>query len=95
LGSPSRTSSGRRCAAVALTGHATFPHGPFTYLRGKGFSEGTHRFAVGCSSLGTLSTRFSEQDVHVLGDRGTIWMELADVQRFESGVVLLTYLPAT
>jgi hypothetical protein len=34
-------------------------------------------------------------NVHVLGDRGTIWMKLADVKRFDSGVVLLTYLPAS
>ncbi|HET8954969.1 MAG TPA: dihydrofolate reductase family protein [Solirubrobacterales bacterium] len=33
-------------------------------------------------------------NVHVLGDRGTIRMELGEVQRFDSGVVLLTYLPA-
>lgn len=33
-------------------------------------------------------------NVHVLGDRGTVRMELTDVRRFESGVVLLTYLPA-
>jgi hypothetical protein len=31
----------------------------------------------------------------VLGDRGTIRLELADVERFESGVVLLTYRPAS
>ena len=31
--------------------------------------------------------------VHVLGDRGTIRMALRDVKRFDSGVVLLTYLP--
>jgi hypothetical protein len=29
----------------------------------------------------------------VLGDRGTVRMELEDVKRFDSGVVLLTYLP--
>ena len=34
-------------------------------------------------------------DVHVLGDRGIVRMELADVKRFDSGVVLLTYLPAS
>jgi len=34
-------------------------------------------------------------NVHVLGDRGTVRLALADVQRFESGVVLLTYLPAS
>ena len=33
-------------------------------------------------------------NVHVLGDGGTIRMELADVKRFDSGVVLLTYLAA-
>ena len=32
-------------------------------------------------------------NVHVLGDRGTVRMRLEDVQRFESGVVLLKYLP--
>jgi dihydrofolate reductase len=32
--------------------------------------------------------------LHVLGDRGTVRMRLADVRRFDSGVVLLTYLPA-
>jgi dihydrofolate reductase len=31
-------------------------------------------------------------NVHVLGDRGTVWMELEDVKRFHSGVVLLTYV---
>ena len=35
------------------------------------------------------------RNVHVLGDRGTIRLELADVKRFESGVVLLTYRPAS
>jgi dihydrofolate reductase len=33
-------------------------------------------------------------NVHVLGDRGTLRMQLEDVKRFDSGVVLLTYLPA-
>jgi len=33
-------------------------------------------------------------NLHVLGDRGTVRMQLGDVKRFESGVVLLTYLPA-
>ncbi len=36
---------------------------------------------------------WGEGNVHVLGDRGTIRMELADTKRFDSGVVLLTYLP--
>jgi dihydrofolate reductase len=34
-------------------------------------------------------------NVHVLGDRGTLRFELGDVKRFDSGVVLLTYLPAS
>lgn len=33
-------------------------------------------------------------NVHVLGDRSTVRMQLEDVKRFDSGVVLLTYLPA-
>jgi len=34
-------------------------------------------------------------NVHVLGDRGTVRMTLDDVKRFDSGVVLLTYLPTS
>jgi dihydrofolate reductase len=33
-------------------------------------------------------------NVHVLGDQGTVRLELDDVKRFDSGVVLLTYRPA-
>jgi hypothetical protein len=33
--------------------------------------------------------------VHVLDDTGTVRMALDDVRRFDSGVVLLTYLPAS
>jgi len=33
-------------------------------------------------------------NLHVLGDRGTIRMQLGDVKRFDSGVVLLTYAAA-
>jgi dihydrofolate reductase len=36
---------------------------------------------------------WGEGNLHVLGDRGTVRMELADVKRFDSGVVLLTYRP--
>ncbi|HET7508072.1 MAG TPA: dihydrofolate reductase family protein [Solirubrobacterales bacterium] len=32
-------------------------------------------------------------NLHVLGDRGTVRMDLADIKRFDSGVVLLTYRP--
>jgi hypothetical protein len=38
---------------------------------------------------------WGEGNVHVLGDRGTVRMKLEDVKRFDSGVVLLTYLPAS
>jgi dihydrofolate reductase len=34
-------------------------------------------------------------NLHVLGDRGTVRLQLEDVKRFDSGVVLLTYLPAS
>ena len=34
-------------------------------------------------------------NLHVLGDRGIVRMQLQDVRRFDSGVVLLTYRPAT
>ena len=36
---------------------------------------------------------WGEGNVHVLGDRGTVLRALEDVKRFDSGVVLLTYLP--
>jgi dihydrofolate reductase len=35
---------------------------------------------------------WGDANLHVLGDRGTIRMRLEDVKRFDSGVVLLTYL---
>jgi ABC-type transporter Mla MlaB component len=34
-------------------------------------------------------------NLHVLGDRGIVRMDLADVKRFDSGVVLLTYTPGS
>lgn len=37
---------------------------------------------------------WGQGNVHVLGDRGTIRLALDGVERFDSGVVLLTYLPA-
>jgi dihydrofolate reductase len=38
---------------------------------------------------------WGQGNVHVLGDRGTVRFELDDVKRFDSGVVLLTYLPTS
>jgi dihydrofolate reductase len=37
---------------------------------------------------------WGEGNLHLLGDRGTIRLELDEVRRFDSGVVLLTYSPA-
>ena len=37
---------------------------------------------------------WGDANLHVLGDRGTVRLQLDDVKRFDSGVVLLTYLPA-
>lgn len=34
-------------------------------------------------------------NLHVLGDRGAVRMQLEDVKRFDSGVVLLACLPAS
>ena len=38
---------------------------------------------------------WGQGNVHVLGDRGTVRLALDDVERFDSGVVLLTYRPAS
>jgi dihydrofolate reductase len=38
---------------------------------------------------------WGEGNLHVLGDRGTMRMELEDVKRFNSGVVLLSYRAAS
>jgi dihydrofolate reductase len=38
---------------------------------------------------------WGDANLHVLGDRGVVRLELSDVERFDSGVVLLTYLPAS
>ena len=37
---------------------------------------------------------WGEGNLHVLGDRGTVRLELDEMKRFDSGVVLLTYHPA-
>ncbi len=36
---------------------------------------------------------WGDGNVHVLGDRGTVRMELDELKRFDSGIVLLTYRP--
>ena len=37
---------------------------------------------------------WGEGNLHVLGDRGTVRLELDDVKGFDAGIVLLTYHPA-
>ena len=67
------------------------------------FMHGSGEFAYALAEKGLIDEYevylnplvWGEGNVHVLGDRGTVRMELDDMKRFESGVVLLTYLPAS
>jgi len=70
-------------------------------IAGDLFMHGSGEFAHALAEKGLIDQYevylnpvvWGEANLHVLGDRGTVWLELADVQRFDSGVVLLTYLP--
>ena len=65
------------------------------------FLHGSGEFAYALAEKGLIDEYevylnplvWGRGNVHVLGDRGTVRMALRDVQRFDSGVVLLTYLP--
>ena len=67
------------------------------------FMHGSGEFAYALADKGLIDEYeiymnplvWGEGNVHVLGDRGTVRMELDDVKRFDSGVVLLTYRPAS
>lgn len=67
------------------------------------FMHGSGAFAYALAEKGLIDQYevylnplvWGKGNVHVLGDRGTVRMKLDDVKRFESGVVLLTYRPAT
>jgi dihydrofolate reductase len=67
------------------------------------FMHGSGEFAYALATKGLIDEYevylnplvWGKGNVHVLGDRGTVRMELDDLKRFDSGVVLLTYLPAT
>jgi dihydrofolate reductase len=67
------------------------------------FMHGSGEFAYALAEKGLIDEYevylnplvWGEGNVHVLGDRGTVRFELEDVKRFDSGVVLLTYLPAS
>ena len=73
-----------------------------TLLDGDLFMHGSGEFAYALAEKGLIDEYevylnplvWGQGNVHVLGDRGTVRMELADVKRFDSGVVLLTYRPA-
>jgi dihydrofolate reductase len=66
------------------------------------FMHGSGEFAHALAEAGLVDVFevyvnplvYGEGNAHVLGDRGRIDMQLEDVKRFDSGVVLLTYLPA-
>jgi dihydrofolate reductase len=67
------------------------------------FMHGSGEFAYALAERGLIDEYevylnplvWGRGNVHVLGDRGTVRMKLDDVKRFDSGVVLLTYLPAS
>ena len=67
------------------------------------FMHGSGEFAYALAEMGLIDEYeiylnplvWGGGNLHVLGDRGTVRMELEDVKRFDSGVVLLTYVPAT
>ncbi len=66
------------------------------------FMHGSGEFAYALAAKGLVDEFeiylnplvWGDANLHVLGDRGTVRMRLDDVKRFDSGVVLLTYLPA-
>ena len=67
------------------------------------FMHGSGEFAYALAEKGLIDEyevflnplAWGRGNVHVLGDRGIVRMVLDDVKRFDSGVVLLTYLPAS
>jgi dihydrofolate reductase len=71
-------------------------------VEGDLFMHGSGEFAYALAEKGLIDEYevylnplvWGQGNVHVLGDRGTIRMELDDVKRFDSGVVLLTYRPS-
>src|SRR4029079_7281180 len=66
------------------------------------FMHGSGEFAYALAQKGLIDEYeiyvnplvWGEGKAHVLGDRGTVQLKLENVERFDSGVVLLTYLPA-
>ena len=70
-------------------------------VEGDLFMHGSGEFAHALAAKGLVDEFevyfnplvWGEGNLHLLGDRGTVRMQLADVKRFDSGVVLLTYGP--
>jgi dihydrofolate reductase len=66
------------------------------------FMHGSGEFAYALAEKGLVDEFeiylnplvWGKANLHVLGGRGTVRMQLEDVKRFDSGVVLLTYSPA-
>ncbi len=64
------------------------------------FLHGSGEFAYALAERGLIDRYevyvnplvWGQGNVHVLGDRGTVRLALHDVKRFDSGVVLLTYI---
>jgi dihydrofolate reductase len=67
------------------------------------FMHGSGEFAHALAERGLVDVYevyvnplvWGQANLHVLGDRGIVRLQLEDVRRFDSGVVLLTYLPAS
>jgi dihydrofolate reductase len=72
-------------------------------VEGDMFTHGSGEFVYALAERGLVDEYevylnplvWGKGNVHVLGDRGTVRMKLEGVKRFDSGVVLLTYLPAS
>ena len=67
------------------------------------FMHGSGEFAYALAEKGLVDEYevylnplvWGKGNVHVLGDNGTVQLQLEDVKSFDSGVVLLTYSPAS
>lgn len=68
---------------------------------GELFMHGSGDFAYALAERGLVDVYevyvnpivWGSGNLHVLGDRGTVRLQLEEVRRFDSGVVLLTYSP--